>query len=314
MLTRRHIRVKVMQSVYSFSLSKSDRLESEVAFFKGSVAATFDLYLLLLALIKAVAAAAEEQLETYRKNKIEDQKRIAALELLLQNSASRFIVQHPILAQLLKNKKIDQWDLEFKFLKDLINLLFESEAFAQHTALEAPNAKDDVQLLVYFFRHIITPHPYLFNYLEDRELTWVDDLPIVNTFLLKTLKKIKVNDVSSLPFPQPVVSKEDMDFGVDLLEKVIGNEASLEYELIGKTPNWDPDRIAQLDAIILKIAIGELLYFPSIPPKVTLNEYLEIAKDYSTPKSNHFVNGVLDKLVKEFSSAQRLQKSGRGLQ
>ncbi len=97
------------------------------------------------------------------------------------------------------------------------------------------------------------------------------------------------------------------------MEKVIINQEALEQELEGKTPNWEADRIAYIDLIILKIAIAELLYFPSIPAKVTLNEYLELAKDYSTPKSNHFVNGVLDKLVKEFEQENRLNKTGRGL-
>jgi N utilization substance protein B len=111
----------------------------------------------------------------------------------------------------------------------------------------------------------------------------------------------------------PIENKEDMDFGVHLLEQVIAKEDELQKELNGKTPNWDEERIAHLDNIILKTAIAELLFFPNIPVKVTLNEYLEIAKDYSTPNSNHFVNGVLDKLVREFQEEKRLNKTGRGL-
>ena len=119
--------------------------------------------------------------------------------------------------------------------------------------------------------------------------------------------------MGSLPFPEYFKSEEDVLFGLELLEKVIANDEKLQFELEGKTPNWDADRIALLDRVILKIAITELLFFPSIPSKVTLNEYLEIAKDYSTPNSNNFVNGVLDKLVKEFEEENRLNKSGRGL-
>ena len=117
----------------------------------------------------------------------------------------------------------------------------------------------------------------------------------------------------SLSFPDFEKQHEDIVFGRTLLEKVIVNDEQLQNELEGKTPNWDTDRIAQIDNVILKIAIAELLYFPSIPSKVTLNEYLEIAKDYSTPNSNNFVNGVLDKLVKEFEQENRLNKTGRGL-
>ena len=105
-----------------------------------------------------------------------------------------------------------------------------------------------------------------------------------------------------------------MDFANELLTKTLLNDAKWEKEIEGKTPNWDNDRIAEIDSIVLKMAICELLNFPSIPEKVTLNEYLEIAKEYSTPKSSIFINGVLDKLAKEYKSDGRLQKIGRGLQ
>ncbi|MGY8923429.1 MAG: transcription antitermination factor NusB, partial [Flavobacteriales bacterium] len=130
---------------------------------------------------------------------------------------------------------------------------------------------------------------------------------------VKMLKHIDLNSPQSLTFPRSIENQEDTDFGIKLLEKVISNDSNLQEELLGKTPNWDAERIAQLDNVILKVAIAELLYFPMIPSKVTLNEYLEIAKDYSTPKSNNFVNGVLDKLVREFDQENRLNKTGRGL-
>jgi N utilization substance protein B len=144
-------------------------------------------------------------------------------------------------------------------------------------------------------------------------MTWTDDLPLVNTFLLKQLKRLDLSVDNSLNFPDLNENKEDIDFGIDLFEKVIANEEELQKELAGKTPNWDSERIANLDAILIKLAIAELFYFSNIPPKVTLNEYLEIAKEYSTPKSNLFINGVLDSLVKEYEKTNRMNKQGRGL-
>ncbi len=105
-----------------------------------------------------------------------------------------------------------------------------------------------------------------------------------------------------------------MDYAYELLAKTVLNNAQWEKEIAGKTPNWDQDRIALLDAIILKMSLCELFHFPSIPEKVTLNEYLEIAKEYSTPKSSIFINGILDRLVKAYKADGRLQKTGRGLQ
>jgi N utilization substance protein B len=144
-------------------------------------------------------------------------------------------------------------------------------------------------------------------------MQWVDDLPVVNTFILKQLRKLREEDMSSLAFPDLAERVEDIDFGKSLYEKVIANEEALQSEFEGKTPNWDKDRIATLDGLLIKIAIAELIYFADIPPKVTLNEYLELAKEYSTPKSNQFINGVLDSLVKEYIKDDRLKKKGRGL-
>ena len=153
----------------------------------------------------------------------------------------------------------------------------------------------------------------MYHYFEDLNITWIDDLPLVNTYLLKQLKRVNLDEESSIDFPNFNKNKEDIAFGVELFEKVISKEDELQNELEGKTPNWDSDRIANLDAILIKLAIAELFYFSDIPPKVTLNEYLEIAKEYSTPKSNIFINGILDKMIKDFEELGRLNKSGRGL-
>jgi N utilization substance protein B len=313
MLTRRHIRIKVMQSVYSFSIGKQYKIDDEVKFFKESVEHTFNLYLLLIGLIKSLHAYAEQQLETIQKYNIQDETRFIILQKFAQNKVLIFIKEHESLSKHLNNKKLINWDLEFKYLKELFELVTSSAVFEGYMTIENITIADDVKLVSKIFKDHIATSNYLYDHIEDQRLTWIDDLPMVNTFILKMLKKIEVNKSQSLTFPKPGENQEDTDFGIQLLEKVIVNDEQLQKELLGKTPNWDPDRIAQLDNVILKIAIAELLYFPLIPSKVTLNEYLEIAKDYSTPNSNNFVNGVLDKLVKEFSQENRLNKTGRGL-
>ena len=313
MLTRRHIRIKVMQSVYSFSIGKQYKIDDEVKFFKESVEHTFNLYLLLIGLIKSLHAYAEQQLETIQKYNIQNETRFIILQKFAQNKVLIFIKEHESLSKHLNNKKLINWDLEFKYLKELFELVTSSAIFEGYMNIENITIADDVKLVSKIFKDHIATSNYLYDHIEDQRLTWIDDLPMVNTFILKMLKKIEVNKPQSLIFPKPGENREDTDFGIQLLEKVIVNDEELQKELLGKTPNWDPDRIAQLDNVILKIAIAELLYFPLIPSKVTLNEYLEIAKDYSTPNSNNFVNGVLDKLVKEFSQENRLNKTGRGL-
>ena len=313
MLTRRHIRIKVMQSVYSFSLGQNNNLEKEVLFFKESVGQTFNLYLLLLGLFKSLHAYAEEQLETIQKNKIQNEAQCKILQNFTQNRVLIFFKEHKVLSKQLDNKKLVKWDLEFKFLKDLFIEVSNSQVFKDYHEIENPSEEDDLNFTTKLFKKHIATSNYLYDFVEDNCLTWTDDLPMVNTFLLKMLKHIDLNSPHSLTFPRSIENQEDTDFGIKLLEKVISNDSNLQEELLGKTPNWDAERIAQLDNVILKVAIAELLYFPMIPSKVTLNEYLEIAKDYSTPKSNNFVNGVLDKLVREFDQEKRLNKTGRGL-
>ena len=189
----------------------------------------------------------------------------------------------------------------------------ESENYQAYTQIESPSIQDDRAIIAFFFKEIVAPSDGFYDYLEDKELTWIDDLPVVNTFLLKTLHKIDPKDSNSLHFPEMNPGEEDPQFAIELLEKVVVNNDELQEEMVGRTPNWDSDRIALLDAIMIKMAMAELLFFPTIPPKVTMNEYIEISKDYSTPKSNIFINGILDKAIKDFEKLGRLNKSGRGL-
>ena len=173
------------------------------------------------------------------------------------------------------------------------------------------NFEEDKQFVVDVFTDIIVPNEKLYDYLEDTKLTWIDDIPLVNTEIIKQLKAIKEN--SEVRMPRLYKDVDDKDFAKNLFRKTILNEKDLGKQYIDKTPNWDTERIAEIDTIILKMAICEFLKFPSIPVKVTINEYLEVAKEYSTPKSSIFINGILDSLVKEYQANNTLLKTGRGL-
>lgn len=313
MLTRRHIRIKVMQSVYSFKVGEGKMLDDEIVFFKDSIAKSYDLYFLMFSLLKSIKQYVDDQLVTYNTHKILKDQKYLKLKRLSDNRFLEFINQHKVLNKYLKNKKIISWDLEFIFTKDLVEEIISNEAFIVYLNNKSPSENDDLEWLIKSFKNIIASSSYLYNYLEDNNLTWIDDLPVVNTFILKTLKKLKTNNLESLKFPKIDESFDDIEFGIQLLKKSILEEEKLLKELEGKTPNWGAERIAQMDKVILKIAIAEILHFPEIPTRVTINEYLEISKDYSTPNSNNFINGVLDKLVREFVDEKRMIKQGRGL-
>jgi len=311
MLTRRHLRIKVMQSLYSFLQNREGNLLKEVSFFKNSYLNTFSLYLTLLAFLKSI--------HEYSKNQTNLQKELRSktvkpnLGKLVQNKILSFIAEHPLLIQHIKKRKIKFWELNFDYIKTNFKVLLESQKFQAYTQIETPSLEDDRSIIAFFFKEIVAPSDDFYDYIEDIELTWVDDLPVVNTFLLKILNKIDPSDSNSLYFPEMNTGDEDSKFAIELLEKVVANNDLLQMEMDGRTPNWDSDRIAVLDGIMIKMAMAELLYFSSIPPKVTMNEYIEISKDYSTPKSNIFINGILDKTIKDFEESGRLNKTGRGL-
>lgn len=314
MLTRRHIRVKVMQSIYALIQSKDDSLPKQEKFLKVSIENTYTLYLLWLSLFVELHKRAIDQLslssKKYIKTAKEDYpnpKKFSQNALLLQ------IANNKELQDALEVRKLDNWYLNEEYVKLIFKEIIESDVYQNYMEEADSNYATDKDLIIILFKDIIAPNEKIYEYFEDDKLTWIDDLPIVNTFLLKHFKKAKVNATDSYFLPDLVKDDDDMRFANDLLSKTLLKNEQLEKEIEGKTPNWDKDRIADIDSILLKMAICELLHFPSIPERVSINEYLEIAKEYSTPKSSIFINGILDKLIKEYRTEGKLNKIGRGL-
>ncbi|MBA4743865.1 MAG: transcription antitermination factor NusB [Muricauda sp.] len=315
MLTRRHIRVKVMQCIYALVQSKDDSLQKQEKFLRVSIENMYVLYLLILSLLAELHRLAEKHVSHASKKYVateEDNypnpKKFIKNRLLLQ------LVNNEVLKNEISKRKLDNWYMNDEYVKIIHKEIITSDIYKEYMSNGEDSYADDRNIVIQLFKEIIAPNEKIYDYFEDDKLTWVDDFPIVNTFLVKRLKKAKPDSGDRFFLPALLKDQQDMDFANELLTKTLLNDAKWEKEIEGKTPNWDNDRIAEIDSIILKMAICELLNFHSIPEKVTLNEYLEIAKEYSTPKSSIFINGVLDKLVKEYKSDGRLQKMGRGLQ
>ena len=314
MLTRRHIRVKVMQCIYALTQSKDDSLEKQEKFLKVSIENMYSLYLLMLSLLIEIRQLADEKVKLSSKkymandaDAFPDNQKFVNNKLLLQ------LANNERLKEALEKRKLQNWYLNEEYVKLIYKEIAESEAYLDYMKIPSRTYKEDKELIAGLFKEIIAPNEKIYDYLEDDKLTWVDDIPIVNTFILKQFKKIKEDQNESYFLPKLLKDDEDMVFAKRLLSKTLLNNSKWEKEIEGKTPNWDKDRIADIDSILLNMAICELLNFPSIPEKVTINEFLEIAKEYSTPKSSIFINGILDKLVKEYKSEGKLNKVGRGL-
>jgi N utilization substance protein B len=231
----------------------------------------------------------------------------------VDNKLLDLISKDPNLAKIIKNKKLNYWKDDDEYVRILFKVLLEQDWYDDYLTKEETTFVDDKDFIIRMYKEVIAPNDKLYEYLEDKRLTWIDDFPIVNTALVKMLSKITKKNSSTILIPELYKNEEDREYALQLLRKVILNDEKLSKEVEGKTPNWDTDRIAEIDMIILKMGISEFLNFPSIPVRATINEYLEISKEYSTPKSSLFINGILDKLVKDFSEANKIKKIGRGL-
>ncbi|MGN7515422.1 MAG: transcription antitermination factor NusB [Allomuricauda sp.] len=315
MLTRRHIRVKVMQCIYALVQSKDDSLQKQEKFLRVSIENMYVLYLLILSLLAELHRLAEKHVSHAAKKYVAtEEDKYPNPEKFVKNRLLLQLVNNEALKNELSKRKLDNWYMNDEYVKIIHKAVVSSDIYKEYMLNGEDGYVDDRNVVIQLFKEIIAPNDKIYDYFEDDKLTWVDDFPIVNTFLVKRLKKAKPDSGDRFFLPALLKDQQDMDFANELLTKTLLNDAKWEKEIEGKTPNWDNDRIAEIDSIILKMAICELLNFPSIPEKVTLNEYLEIAKEYSTPKSSIFINGVLDKLAKEYKSDGRLQKIGRGLQ
>ena len=312
MLNRRHIRVKVMQSIYAVHQHKSDDLNREEKFLFYSIEAIQDLYLLIFSALIELRIKEENYLNLASKKHLATLEEKTPNRKFVQNEVLTLLENQSTLSVALETKKINHWKLNDDLILQLLEDIKKSDVYITYMSSKTSTFEEDSKFVVDLFMKVLAPNERLYDYLEDNKLTWIDDYALVNTFISKQLKQLK-NPSSTIEIPKVYKDEDDKIFAKQLFIKTLLNESELAKEYVNKTPNWDSERIAEIDTILLKMAICELLKFPSIPVKVTINEYLEIAKEYSTPKSSIFINGILDNLIKDYKEENKLNKSGRGL-
>ena len=311
MINRRHIRTKVMQSVYALQQANSDNLDKEEKFLMHSIDKMYELYVLLLSLLVEVQDKAFNHLEIAKKKHLASIEEKKPNTKFIDNQLIKLIKESVSVNQFIEDKKLENWQLDGEFVTIIWNLIRESDQYESYMSNRETSFTEDKKFIIEIFKKIIAPNEKLADYFEDQHISWVDDIPYVNTWIVRSLGETK----SSKPFILGDLYKDidDRKFVLELFRKMILNQEKYDEVINDKTPNWDSDRIADVDLILIKMAISEFLHFPTIPTRVTINEYIEIAKDYSSHKSSFFVNGVLDKILKEYTSEKRIQKIGRGL-
>jgi len=272
-----------------------------------------DLYFVLTSLLIEVHKKAEIYLQKSQTKHLATKEDKNPNRKFINNEVLLQLKNNASLKEALEKRKLNCWELDNEYVDIIFKVLIKSDLYKEYMDTKVSTFKEDKEFVVDFFKEIIAPNDKLYEYLEDKNITWVDDLPVVNTAIVKLLKKSKANSNESHFIPKLIKDDDDRAFAVELLKKTMLNLGAFSEEIQEKTQNWDKDRIANIDFVLLQMAICEFQKFPSIPVKVTINEYIEVAKEYSTPKSSVFINGVLDKIVKEYSDKGTLNKMGRGL-
>ncbi len=299
-----------MQSVYALTTSHSDNLVKEEKFIRASIDKMFDLYVLQISLFIELKKLAKK-LHTASSN---SRLKIGAEEAstkFLDNLVLESFESSSSVSIYEADHALSHWRDHDEYLRMIYDEMIDSEIFAIYMNDGESSFKKDRKFIEDLFVQIIAPNEKLADFYEDTFIGWVDDIPFVNSWMLKTIKDLKKDKTFILPALYK--NDEDEEFAVKLFRKVVLNQETYEQEIVKKTPNWELERIAEIDVILLKLGIAEFLEFPSIPVRVTINEYIELSKDYSSNKSNVFINGVLDKLQKDFSESKRMNKIGRGL-
>ncbi|MFT4781344.1 MAG: N utilization substance protein B [Psychroserpens sp.] len=313
MLNRRHIRIKVMQTLYASRGSESDDIKISERFLLQSLDSMYDLFIAQLSLLIEVHKKSKDFLDKTQKKLLATKEEKNPNSKFVNNEVLTLLSSDEVFLELIGGQKENPWYLDFEYIDVIFKSILKSDIYKDYMSTNTSTFKDDKIFIIDLFTEIIAPNDKLYDYFEDKRITWLDDLPVVNTAILKILKKVKVSSEGKFFTPKLFKDTEDKEFGVNLLKKTILNQAKFSEEIGAKTKNWDAERITQIDAILMQMAICEFQKFPSIPVKVTINEYLEIAKEYSTPKSSNFINGILDKIVKGYTEEGNLNKIGRGL-
>ncbi|MCB0570046.1 MAG: transcription antitermination factor NusB [Phaeodactylibacter sp.] len=310
MLSRRNVRIKVMQMLYSMSRDSKLGVNDIVNRYRANVDKSFELYLFCLLSLMRIAGYA--RLDAAKKS----------AKLLPSEEDKQFtakLVENPLMLSLQNNEGLQlqfkKYKLTHRFDSDNIRLFYtdfaKGDEYRDYIMQDDNSEEGHRNILLSLFKHLIANEGYD-EFLEDNYANWIDDKSLIVGAIKKTIKALPA-EADFFEEYQPSAEAVE-EFGEKLLRKACESDEDLLGIIEPTLRNWDADRVAVIDMILLKMALCELMDFPSIPTKVTLNEFVEISKLYSTDKSKDFINGILDRLMKQLHKEGKIQKTGRGLQ
>ena len=305
------LRIKVVKALYAHMKSDADSLMASEKMLVTSIDKTYDLYFLLMSLVVEMAQYAEQRQEAAKNKKLPTYEDLNPNRKFVDNAVIRLLAQSDSVNDYLASRKLS-WDKYPELVKALYTQLEQSDYFKKYMTSQESSFREDLALITEFYTRELEESEILESALDEMSILWNDDLGFALIMVTRTLSNMRAShtDVKVLP---KFKSIEDLDFARELFAKAAVNFDNYQEEIEKYTRNWDVERIAFMDNLIMATAVAELVTFPSIPVKVTLDEYIEIAKYYSTHGSSTFINGILDKIVASFTEEGKINKSGRGL-
>jgi N utilization substance protein B len=312
MLNRRQIRIKSMQIIFAYySEDKPDVVKYEKILFE-SFNRFRDLYIALLLLPAEMQAKAIEKIEAGMNKKLPSHEDLHPNTKFVTNNLVRILANSKVLDKV-SNEIHIRWRDNDDLLRSMFKSLIESEDYKEYMASKERGFEHDRDFLLRFLRRELINFEHMHDWLEEIGIFWNDDLDLASSMALKTLKTIKESDNDITLMPLWKADDDEEEYTKQLFRRTLALGAESEKMIADNAPNWEADRIATMDMVILKMALAEAQTFESIPLKVTMNEYIELANYYSTPKSNVFINGLLETLFSKLMSDGKINKIGRGL-
>jgi len=307
MINRILIRIKVLQIVYSYYQNGNNDLkvaENELLF---SLRKSYDLYHYFLLLIVEVTNLQRRLLDARKQKYMPTEAELNPNTRLIDNRFAAQIAKNEALHQYMSEQGIS-WDNDDDFIRMILEQILSSESYAEYLANEDDSYETDKEFWRITFKKVICGNDTVNDYLQDKSIYWNDDISIVETFTLKTIKQFEETAGSQQKLLPMFKDLEDQAFAVKLFRQTLLKGSEYRERINKHMKNWETERIANIDLIIMQIALAEIMNFPSIPINVTLNEYIDMAKYYSTPKSGTFINGILDSIVNELKKEKLLLK------
>ncbi len=306
MINRELIRIKVVQLTYAYYQNGNKNIEAAEKELLFSLSKAYDLYNYLLALIVGITRESRRHLEVAQSRAQREGTEMPSQKFAYNRFALQ-LEENKMLNDFLETKKMN-WEDEPEFLKKIYTQIAESQIYKDYMEAEEDSYDADRELWRKIYRTLIQDNPDLDSLLEEQSLYWNDDKEVVDTFVLKTIKRFEEKNQSRQDLLPEYSNDEDKEYARKLFRATIMNADEYQHFMSEASRNWDFSRLAYMDIVIMQIAIAEMMSFPSIPISVTINEFVDIAKVYSTPRSGGYINGMLDAIAHHLVETGRLLK------